>query len=104
MNPSNLEDILQMMWNGGLDWASSDDFKDIREGDQDKADEAYLTYQSNLAKKAVAQIQSQYISKAEVLRALEDKNEDGLGELWATADYFKGQDELRAEIRKELEL
>lgn len=59
MNQSNqvsIDEILIMMWAGGLDWATSDDFKELREGDPDKVDEAYLRYQNNLTKKAKASI------------------------------------------------
>lgn len=52
---NQIDDILHAMWAGGLDWASSDDFKELREGDDvEKADYAYLRFQNNLTNRCKA--------------------------------------------------
>lgn len=69
-----LDEALIMMWCGGLDWATSDDFKDLRESDDvGKADAAYLLYQGNLVMKLKAQILQSFRSVSDIREACRPK-------------------------------
>ncbi len=69
-----LDEALAMMWCGGLDWATSDDFKDLRENnDVNKADAAYLLYRGNLVMKVKALILQSFRSVSDIREAVPEK-------------------------------